>query len=124
MIFEKFIYSNKKNVWPETGDSCKEILAEKMQKVIQKESHKAVEAVNVNQWMGSGVQRNQEEKANIWGTFYVFKWMKTLSLRVSSFALTSICFIIFLFYLHFCLLSNLEIIRCIVKSMIAPSMYL
>ena len=74
--------------------------------------------------MGSGVQRNQEEKANIWGTFCVFKWMKTLSLRVSSFALTSICFIIFLFYLHFCLLSNLEIIRCIVKSMIAPSMYL
>ena len=49
MIFEKFIYSNKKNVWPETGDSCKEILAEKMQKVVQKESHKAVEAVNVNQ---------------------------------------------------------------------------
>ena len=39
-------------------------------------------------------------------------------------ALTSIYFIVFLFCLHFCLLGNLEIIRCIVKSMIAPSMYL
>ena len=42
MIFEKFIHSNKKFVWPETGDSCKESLAEKMQKVVQKESYEAV----------------------------------------------------------------------------------
>ena len=32
---------------------------------------------------------------------------------------TSFCFIVFLFSLHFCLLRNFEIVRCIVKSLIA-----
>ena len=49
--------------------------------------------------------------------------MKTLSQTVSHFASTSYCLIVFLFCQHFRLLSHFEIIRCIVKSLIATSTY-
>ena len=42
MIFKKLIYSNKKFVWLQTCESCKTIWAEKMQHVVQQESHEAV----------------------------------------------------------------------------------
>ena len=66
--------------------------------------------------MEAGSQRNQEEKVSMCGVCYVFKQMKTHSLTVSSFALTPVCLIVFLFCPHFYLLSHLEIIRCVVKS--------
>ena len=50
---------------------------------------------------------------------YVFKYMKTLSYTISSFTLSHSCLAVFLFCLHFCLLSHFEIIRCVVKSLIA-----
>ena len=49
--------------------------------------------------------------------------MKTLSLTVSAFASTTICLIIFLFCPHLCLLRHFEIIRCILKSVVAISTY-
>ena len=39
------------------------------------------------------------------------------------FCFRPLCLIVFLFCLHFCILSYVEIIRCIVKSMIATSTY-
>ena len=29
--------------------------------------------------MGAGLERNQQDKANVYMIYYVFKWMKTLS---------------------------------------------
>ena len=39
------------------------------------------------------------------------------------FCFRPLCLIVFLFWLHFCILSYFKIIRCIVKSMIATSTY-
>ena len=50
--------------------------------------------------------------------YYVFK-----SMTISSFASVSISVIVFFFCLHFCLLSHFEMIKCILKSMIATSSY-
>ena len=52
----------------------------------------------------------------------ILKWVKEFLLTVSSSTSTS-CLIAFLFHLYFCILSNFEIIRCIVKALIASSMY-
>ena len=48
---------------------------------------------------------------------YLNKW-KHFFLKVPYFSSTSLCLIVFLLCLNFCLLSYFEIIRCIVKSMI------
>ena len=50
---------------------------------------------------------------------YVFRRIKTLLQINSSFHSTSFCLIVFLSCRHFCLLRHFEIIRCIVKSLIA-----
>ena len=39
------------------------------------------------------------------------------------FLLRPLCLFVFLFCLHFCILSHVEIIRCMVKSLVATSMY-
>ena len=50
--------------------------------------------------------------------------MKTFLLTVSLLLLVQpLCLIDFLLCLHFCILSNFKIIRCIVKSLIASSKY-
>ena len=67
-----------------------------------------------------------KEKANIHMFYCIFKWMGKLSQTVSSFASTSLCLIVFLFCMYFCLLSHLEIIDCYfidMKSLIATSTY-
>ena len=71
----------------------------------------------------SSVNYLHRSKACICVIYYVFKWMKRVSYIASSFASTSFCVIVFLFCLHFCLLSHFKIIRCIVKSLIATSKY-
>ena len=80
-----------------------------MQQVVQKESHEAVQTIYV------------KVKANTRVIYYVVKWMKTLSLKFLSLRL--LCLIVFLFCLHFCILNPFEIIRCIVKSLIATSTF-
>ena len=57
---------------------------------------------------------------------YVVKWMKTISLTVSSLVSKPLCLLVlFCFYLQFCILSciHFKIIRCTVKSLIATSTY-
>ena len=78
----------------------------KMQQVVQKESHEAVQTIYV------------KVKANTRMIYQVVKWMKTLSLKFLL-SLRLLCLIVFLFCLHFCILKPFEIIRCIVKSLIA-----
>ena len=50
---------------------------------------------------------------------WIKRWIKTLMQIISSFHWTSFCLIVFLFCRYFCLLRHFEIIRCIVKSLIA-----
>ena len=60
---------------------------------------------------------------NIFMIYYKVKQIKTLLQSISSFGSTSFYLIIFLFCLHFCLLSHFKIIRRILKSLITTLMY-
>ena len=99
----KILYSNKKLVWLWTCESCKAIWAEKMQQVVQKESHKAVKLFT------------QKKKWTYeWTIAYWNKWK-----HFHRQFLLSLQHLVFPFCLHFCLLSHCKIIRCIVKLLIA-----
>ena len=109
MIFKKFVYSNKKNMAISLWE-LQTNLTLKDEASSTEESQKAVQTVYV------------KEKTNTRVICYVVKWMITVSLTVSSLALTSLSHCFF-FCLHFCILSHFKIIRCIVKSFIATSRY-
>ena len=64
IIFKKFIYSKKMFVQLWTCDSCKAVSPENMQQVVQKELHKAVWTIYL------------EEKANIRVICYIFNEWK------------------------------------------------
>ena len=65
-------------------------------------------------------KRKSEYACDLWrkwiNEWKHFRWQILLSLQ-------PICLIVFLFCLHFCILSHFEIIRCIAKSLIATSTY-
>ena len=105
MIFKKFVYSNKKNMAISLWE-LQTNLTLNDEASSTEESHKAVQTVYV------------KEKTNTRVICYVVKWMITVSLTVSSLALTSLSHCFF-FCLHYCILSHFKIIRCIVKSFIA-----
>ena len=94
-----------------------------MQQLVQKESHEAVWKIffdydffDVKLWF------YVKEKANTRVIYYVlnewehFRWQFLLSLW-------PLCLIVLHFCLHFCILSHFEIIRCIMKSLIATSKF-
>ena len=64
----------------------------------------------------SRVIKNSRRNRQFLGQFIQF-------CEFSSIALTSFSLIVFLFYLHFCLLSYFEIIRCFMKSLMTTSTY-
>ena len=55
--------------------------------------------------------------------YYMFKWNKNTFVDSFSICFDLCCLIVFLFCLHFCLQNHFEMIRCIVKSLIATSTY-
>ena len=79
-----------------------------MQQVIQKESHEAVKTIYV------------KEKVNTSVICYVVTWMKTVSLTVLSFTLTTLSHCLS-FLSAFFILSHFKIIRGIMKSLTTTS---
>ena len=67
-------------------------------------------------------ETKKKKRRFAWSITYLNEW-KHFYRQFSTFVSTSFCFVVFLFCLHFCLLSYFEIIRSIVKSLIATSKY-
>ena len=67
-------------------------------------------------------ETKKKKRTFAWSITYLNEW-KHFCRQFSTFASTSFCLVVFLFCLHFCLLSYFEIIRSIVKSLIATSKY-
>ena len=81
-----------------------------MQQVVQKKSHEAVQTIDVKEIKKIKIKSKNKKNFNFFVIYYALNFFFRFKLFLSC------CFL-------FCLLSHFQIIRCIVKSLIATSMY-